>query len=360
MSNVKSSIEEPIYYVKIDWHLPIPKFYTPNQKQIDIEEIPLNWHNFSNGEIEVNLNNESFKAKNKDKNINKEGKIFIFQSFLNIKEKQKESINDKIVKLNLTVNLLKRLGFKSFCYNTTYLPYSRQDKEENGKNGINIIAQTFKNVDIKEVNVIDIHSQNALKAIEGKGVINVKNHTELPNLFEKAILECLKSEKGAKKLNIIIVFPDSGAQALNKDTYKSICVKNQVNEIKFINLEKVRDSKGNIFHKNTLIQSTANLDSKKKYTAIIIDDIIDSGKTVVSSSKKIQKLTNVDKIYCCATHAIFFYNKHSIRILQNSIIEKIFLSNSLYNIHNKAKNCILYNKFYISTIQSYQKRKISN
>ena len=61
-------------------------------------------------------------------------------------------------------------------------------------------------------------------------------------------------------------------------------------------------------------------------TAIIIDDIISTGGTIIESVKALKK-RNVKKIIVCATHGIFAGS--AVKNLEHSPIDKIFVTDSV-------------------------------
>ena len=63
-------------------------------------------------------------------------------------------------------------------------------------------------------------------------------------------------------------------------------------------------------------------------TAIIFDDIIDTGRSLVEAAKML-KSNGADKIFACATHGVF--SGDAKKIIAESTIEKVFITDTIYH-----------------------------
>ena len=70
----------------------------------------------------------------------------------------------------------------------------------------------------------------------------------------------------------------------------------------------------------------------KGKTAIIIDDMISTGKTIVEASKLLLK-RGAKKVYVFATHPVF--SGDAADILENSLVEKVFVTDTINVPQNK-------------------------
>jgi len=61
-------------------------------------------------------------------------------------------------------------------------------------------------------------------------------------------------------------------------------------------------------------------------TAIIIDDVISTGGTIIESANALKK-KGAKKIIACATHGVFANN--GVKRLENSPVDKIFVTDSI-------------------------------
>jgi len=69
-------------------------------------------------------------------------------------------------------------------------------------------------------------------------------------------------------------------------------------------------------------------------TAIIIDDVISTGGTVIESANSL-KQKGVKKIIVCATHGVFAAD--GVKKLEQSSIDKIFVTDSIAQIKKSPK-----------------------
>ena len=123
------------------------------------------------------------------------------------------------------------------------------------------------------------------------------------------------------KKDIVIVFPDAGSASRFKRFFD-----NTDYEIAII--QKVRNEDG------IAMKILGNANGK---TAIILDDMIDSGGTIIEAAN-VLKMQNANDIFVYATHGVLSGN--AVQNLQNEEnIKKITITNSL------QQNCGLSDKF---------------
>jgi ribose-phosphate pyrophosphokinase len=202
---------------------------------------------FDSGEIEININHDI---------INKN--IFIFH-------KISKSINDSVFTVLLIALKCRDLGAQSLSLILPYLPYSRSERSS-----LQYIYQLFKSVEIQQIITADIHS----------------NTPDIPtqsiNIASNIIRECEIDMNGK-----VIVSPDKGGYMRAKKVADEF-------KCEFTCMEKIRSAKG-VSHK--LQYDVANKD------ILIIDDIIDTGNTVMSAANLLMTM-GARAIEVVATHLI--------------------------------------------------------
>lgn len=223
--------------------------------------------------------------------------IEIYQSF------EVGKFNDDLMKLQIVCDVLKRNNVKSISYFAPFLPYTRQDRTYNltSSLGSKLVADIINNCGISKITTYDFHALQ----IEGFFKGQVYNLSAIPLFLEDI-------EKKFNKNDIVIVFPDAGACSRFKRFFDGT-------EYDIAIINKTRTDTG------LKMKILGKVDNK---TAIIIDDMIDSGRTIIEASKLL-KSNNVKNIMVYATHGILSGN--AVQNLTNTNeIDKITITNSLF------------------------------
>ena len=222
--------------------------------------------------------------------------IEIYQSF------EVGKFNDDLMKLQIVCNVLKRNNVKHISYFAPFLPYARQDEDSDLTHsfGARLIADIIHNCGINKITTYDCHTLEIESFFQGQ-----VHHLSAVPLFLDNIY------KHFDKKDIVIVFPDAGSVLRFKRFFD------------------------NTDYEVALIQKTRkenNIDMKllgevSEKTAIIIDDMIDGGGTIIEASKLL-KNHNAKSIFVYATHGIFSGNAVD-KLTNTNEIEKITITNSL-------------------------------
>lgn len=252
----------------------------------DYIEIKSKLKNFSCGEFEFSIEEDISSQE-----------ITIFQSF------EVGKFNDDLMKLQIVCDVLKRNNVKKIIYFAPFLPYTRQDRTYDTKSSIGskLVAEIINNCYINEVVTYDLHALQ----IEGFFKCKVHNLSMIPRFIDH-IKQNHKSE------DIIIVFPDTGSASRFKRFFAD-----EIFNIAIINKQRAKDQ-------SITMEILGNV--KNKF-AIIIDDMIDSGRTLIEATKILKK-NGANDINVYATHGVFSDN--AIDRLEQSEIKKIVISNSLF------------------------------
>ncbi len=255
----------------------------------------------------------------------KNDNVFIYQSF------NPGSFDNDLMKLSLCCDILQRNNVKSIMYIAPFLPYTRQDKVDNTKLslGCKILADILNKYNIKTIATYDLHSDCFITKLfdsDMKNIDSIKN--EQFTVFSKnqkalivfsAIPLFLKHIKKKYNLNkTTIVLPDAGAKKRFEHFFKN-------KNINIVFFKKTHLNNGKI--KMSLVGEIKNKN------IAIIDDIIDTGKTIIYAVEKIFKPGR--KIIICATHGIFSSN--SIKKIDDLPIEEIITTDSIKNINLTKK-----------------------
>ena len=186
--------------------------------------------------------------------------------------------DENLLTFSLVAHTLKKEGAASVTALLPYLAYSRHDKIEAGKSlGTHWVGELLSGSGVDEVVTIDVHSSHVvdlfpmpLKSISSN------------QLFTKEILNLNLKD-------VTMVAPDEGAKGRCQEIARQLRITNTAY------FKKVRTDKG-------VVKST--LFGQPTQKAVIIDDILDTGETLLFSCRRLQK-KGVKEIYIFITHGLF-------------------------------------------------------
>ena len=311
------------YFISLDYNCNFPK-------EKERTEIKYDFRKFDCGELEITFPKKKNKiyynqiAKSTKKTIkennSKNDTVYIYQSFT------REKFNEGLIKLFIICCILNENYNDTQKLNITYiapfLPYMRQKEEKSNF----LLKNIFQICGIKTVMTYDLHYH-----YNDENYSICSSESNIKKLFVSAMPLFIKDIRKQHKDSInkiVIVFPDKGAKDrffnYFKEDFATFCLK------------KIRDKNDNVtIYTN---DDTKNLKNKK---AIIIDDMIDTGKTVIEATNFLVK-NGIKSVDIYATHGIFSGN--SIKKLnENKNIKSIAISDSIK--YSNSKNNKLPKKF---------------
>lgn len=210
------------------------------------------------------------------------------------------------MELFFILDSLKRSGAKSVTLVIPYLGYQRQDHIfRSGESvSLEVIVNILSELKVDWAISFDLHS---LKIEEFFKLHKIRiSHLSALSIFANKIREM-------KLKDYVLVSPDMGGIRRIKQISKIL------DDAPFISLEKNRDLKSGKI-------KTEKFTGTVQKNAIIIDDVISSGGTLISAAK-ILKQSGAENIYVMVTHGIF--SGHAPLRLQESIIKKVIVTDTL-------------------------------
>ena len=270
---------------------------------------------FADGEIYVEIN-ENIRGNS----------IFIIQSI-------SSPANDNLMELLLCTDALKRSSAKNITAVIPYFGYARQDRKVVPRTSISakLVSNLITKAGADRVVTVDLHAGQ----IQGFFDIPVDNLFCTP-IFARHIKKNIKSK------SIICVAPDVGgterARALGKSLDVGLAI-----------VDKRRPAPG----KSQVMNVIGNVKDK---TCIVVDDIIDSGGTIINSAKAL-KDRGAKEVYAYITHGVL--SGEAVKKIQKSVIKKLVITDSIDNQIrvNKAKNIEILT---ISNLMGEAIKRISN
>lgn len=192
-------------------------------------------------------------------------------------------VNHHLMELMFMVDALRRASAKTINLVIPYLGYSRQDRRNGKRQPISskVVASMLSSAGADRLLTMDLHCDQ----IEGFYDIPVDNLS-----FKNIIFEEIGNLKEASNEDLIIVAPDMGSAHRVHGLAKML-------KLPMAIADKRRD-KPNEVTEMTLVGSV--LDK----TAILIDDMIDTGGTIRKAGELLKE-EGARKVIVYATHALF-------------------------------------------------------
>ena len=284
-------------------------------KNLKLKLINTNIRRFADGEIYIEIN-ENIRGNS----------VFVIQSTSN-------PANDNLMELLLVIDALKRSSAKTITAVIPYFGYARQDRKVAPRTSISakVMANLITNAGATRVVTVDLHAGQ----IQGFFDIPVDNLFSTP-IFARHARKKIKSKK------IICVAPDVGgterARALGKLLNVGLAI-----------VDKRRPKPGQSEVMNII-------GDVKGQTCILVDDIIDSGGTIVNAAKAL-KSRGAKDVYVYITHGVL--SGDAIKKIKSSVIKNLVITDTIDNVH-KTKNVKNIEVLPISGLMGEAIKRISN
>ena len=251
---------------------------------------------FSDGEIYIEIN-ENIRGNS----------IFIIQGI-------SSPANDNLMELLLCIDALKRSSAKNITAVIPYFGYARQDRKVAPRTSISakLVSNLITKAGADRVVTVDLHAGQ----IQGFFDLPVDNLFATP-IFARHVKRNIKSK------NLICVSPDVGGVERSRALARKL-------DIGIAIIDKRRPAPG----KSQVMNVIGNVKNK---TCIIIDDIIDSGGTIVNAA---QALINrgAKEVHVYITHGVL--SGEAVEKIKKSKIKKLVITDTIDNSDKvkKAKN----------------------
>tara|TARA_A100001011_G_scaffold46660_1_gene44082 strand:- start:3718 stop:4650 length:933 start_codon:yes stop_codon:yes gene_type:complete len=284
-------------------------------KRLKLKLVNTNIRRFADGEIYIEIN-ENIRGNS----------VFVVQSTSN-------PANDNLMELLLVVDALKRSSAKNVTAVIPYFGYARQDRKVAPRTSISakVVANLITNAGANRVVTVDLHAGQ----IQGFFDMPVDNLFTTP-LFAKYIKKKLKNKK------LICVSPDVGGVQRTRGLATRIKADLAI-------IDKRRPAPG----KSQVMNIIGNVKNK---TCIIVDDIIDSGGTIINAVDALKK-NGANEVYVFITHAVL--SGDASKKVKNSKIKKLIITDTIDNSH-KIKNNNKIEVLSISSLMSEAIKRIAN
>ena len=256
-------------------------------RQLKLKLVNSNIKRFADGEVYIEIN-ENIRGNS----------IFVVQSTSN-------PANDNLMELLICIDALRRSSAKNITAVIPYFGYARQDRKVVPRTAISakLVSNLITNAGANRILSVDLHAGQ----IQGFFDIPVDNLFSTP-IFAKHIKRKLRIN------NLICVAPDVGgverARSLGRRINVSIAI-----------IDKRRPAPG----KSEVMNIVGNIKNKN---CVIVDDIIDTGGTIVNAAKALKDKDAKD-IYVYITHAVL--SGQAVEQIEKSQIKKLITTDTIDN-----------------------------
>ena len=270
---------------------------------------------FSDGEIYIEIN-ENIRGNS----------IFIIQGI-------SSPANDNLMELLLCIDALKRSSAKNITAVIPYFGYARQDRKVVPRTSISakLVSNLITKAGADRIVTVDLHAGQ----IQGFFDIPVDNLFATP-IFSRHIKRKIKSK------NLICVAPDVGgverARALGRKLDIGLAI-----------IDKRRPAPG----KSQVMNVIGNVKGK---TCIIVDDIIDSGGTIINAADALIK-RGAKEVHVYITHGVL--SGESVEKIKKSKIKNLVVTDTIDN-SDKVKKTRNIEVLSISNLLAEAMKRISN
>jgi ribose-phosphate pyrophosphokinase len=239
--------------------------------------------NFSDGEINAEID-ESVRGMD----------VFVIQSIC-------APVNNNLMELLILIDALKRASAERITAVLPYYGYARQDRKVSPRAPISakLVADLITAAGASRVLTVDLHAGQI------QGFFNIP----VDHLFAAPVLlEHLKKLKN----DVVIVSPDAGgverARAYAKRLNSSLAIIDKRREAP--NVSQVMNIIGDV----------------KGYVAVLVDDLVDTGGSLVRAAYALME-NGAKSVYACCTHPVL--SGRAIEVIAESPIQEMIVTDTI-------------------------------
>ena len=213
-------------------------------------------------------------------------------------------VNDSLMELMIMVDACKRASARQITAVIPYYGYARADRKTAGRESITakLTANLLVKSGVDRVLAMDLHSAQ------------IQGYFDIPcdHIYGSPVLVGYLANKNLEE--IVVVSPDVGGVARARAFAK------QMKDAPLAIIDK-RRSAHNVSKSLTVIGDVGGK------TAILIDDMIDTGGTICAGAELLRK-EGAKRVIACASHAVFSPPAFD-RLTTKGLFEKVIVTNSI-------------------------------
>jgi ribose-phosphate pyrophosphokinase len=220
-------------------------------------------------------------------------------------------VNDNLVELLIMLDAFRRASADRITAVIPFYGYARQDRKDRPRVPISskLVADLVTSAGANRVLALDLHAGQI------QGYFNIP----VDHLFATPVT--VDYFRRLKLKDVVVVSPDSGgverARAFAKRLDAPLAI-----------IDKRREDAHTVEVMN-VIGAVAGK------TCLIVDDIVDTGGTLVRSAQALRE-NGAKKVYACVTHGVFAGD--AVQKVADSMLEQLVISNSI-PLSEEGKRC---------------------
>lgn len=209
---------------------------------------------------------------------------------------------EHLMELLIMIDAMQRASAKEVCAVIPYYAYARQDRKTQPRDPITakLLANIVTAAGADRVVTLDLHAGQ----IQGFFDIPVDNLKGMPIIADYLVKKDLR--------DVIVISPDVGGVVRSRELADRLHCQ--------LAIVDKRRPQPNIAEVMNII---GEVEGK---TAVIIDDMIDTGGTIVNAAKALIE-KGVTDVYACCSHAVF--SEPAAEILQASPLKEVVITDSI-------------------------------
>jgi len=214
------------------------------------------------------------------------------------------SINDQVIRLFQVVRATKVLQPKSIDVKLSYMPYARDEHEQNS---LDMLGTCLHALGVTTLSAVQLHDPSITQSFQVP-LHDVTLEDLWAGVIKEKIISCDKNSWS-------IASPDTGGTE-RAERVAVLC------DVPVVTVQKVRTQTGEpVVHGISGDVHDKNI--------ILIDDILDTGRTALVASQLL-RAHGARALYACFTHAVF--SEGAVEHLAQGAFDHIFVTDTLVGV----------------------------
>ncbi|MFP4461384.1 MAG: ribose-phosphate diphosphokinase [Thermotogota bacterium] len=224
--------------------------------------------------------------------------VFVMQSTC-------DPVNENLMELLVMIDAFKRASANSISVIIPYFGYARQDRKAKGRDPITakLVSNIITEAGADRVITLDLHAEQ----IQGFFDIPLDNLQSFP-----VFIKYFQQMELFNEDDFIVVSPDVGAVKRARRLAEKMKM-----ALAILDKRRPRDNVAEI------VNVVGDVKGKN---AILFDDIIDTGGSLVGAAEAL-KAKGAKDVIACATHGIL--SGDAVNRLENSLIKRVLITNTI-------------------------------
>lgn len=249
---------------------------------------------FNDGEIAIQIEDN---VRNKD--------VFIIQPTC---ISAHQSVNDSLMELCLLIRTMKRASAASITIVIPYYGYARQDRKSKPRVPISAadVAYMLEHAGATRVVTVDLHCGQ----IQG-----FFQNIPVDNLYASLVFVPYMASKDLGK--VVVVSPDAGGVDRANQFIRGLGRKGVQADLAVISKQRVQAG---------VVGSMHLLGDVKGADAVIIDDLCDTGGTLVKAAQLLKE-EGARRVFAVVTHPVF--SGQALKLIGDSVIDEMVIADTI-------------------------------